>query len=296
MATFDEAIREYTKVHPKAVASLRERVGSSDVRQLGAAADGKLLTVVTDDQLLVGRDKGDGFGWKIADLRSISVLPDGERSLLAPLGSGEFYSFGLEPGDAERIAAAVRQLLPPTDPGAAWWDDPQATIGTFLRALALLVRPSGSPHHEKTICNVSFANTGVQIFSYKDPRFPQFYQGDITEFVPWSAVHSVTVEGLDQVERRPSVGAVLVFGLMGLAASQAVRRSYLVVATDAGDFFFEQQDMLPSALAARIGPVLRLFIQPAAASEGVDVGELLIETNRLLGEILEELRTRPADQ
>jgi hypothetical protein len=142
------------------------------------------------------------------------------------------------------------------------------------------------------MCNVSFANTGVQILAYKDSRYPQFYRGDATEFIPWPAVHSVTVEGVDQVERRPSVGAVVAFGIMGLGASKTIRRSYLVIATDAGDYFFEQDNLLPAGLAARIGPVLRLFTQPDGGSADGDVRELLVETNRLLADILEELRAR----
>jgi hypothetical protein len=292
MATFDDAIRELTGTHPKAIAKLRELVSRDNVRCIGSSPDGKTLAAVTETSLLVGHDKIDGYGWAIADLRSVSVLPDGVVSLVTPLGEGEFYSFGLEPDDARRIAAAVRALLPPAEPDAPWWDDPQADIGSFLRALGLIVCPAASPHHEHTICNVSFANTGVQIHAYKDSRYPQCYQGDATEFIPWSAVHSVTVEGSDPVERRPSAGAVVAFGILGLGASKTIRRAYLVVATDAGDYYFEQDNILPAGLAARIGPVLRLFTQPDGSG---DVRDLLVETNRLLGEILDAVRSRPTE-
>jgi len=117
--------------------------------------------------------------------------------------------------------------------------------------------------------------------------------GDFLEFFPWSTVRNVSVEGVDQIERRPSVGAVLAFGVLGLGASKEVRRAYFVIEVDKGDYVFERQGVLPLQLSGQLAPVLRemrgTVDQDAAAQQMLDAQ---LETNRLLAEILAELQRR----
>lgn len=107
-------------------------------------------------------------------------------------------------------------------------------------------------------------------------------------------MHSVAVEGLDQIERRPSVGAVLLFGVMGLGASREIRRAYLTIEAEHGDYVFERQELLPLELSGFLAPVLRQMRSSSSAPDDTmqQVLDAQVETNRLLGEILDALRGR----
>jgi hypothetical protein len=90
------------------------------------------------------------------------------------------------------------------------------------------------------------------------------------------------------------VAAVVAFGLLGLAASKEVRRAYFVLESDDGDYVFERQGVLPLQLSGQLAPVLKQM----RGIEEDDVAQQMLdaqrETNRLLVEILTELRNRPS--
>lgn len=75
--------------------------------------------------------------------------------------------------------------------------------------------------------------------------------------IRWASVGAIKVEGLDQIRTRPSPGAVLVFGVLGLAAARKESESYVTVTTRDGDWVLEVRGTLPSPLRGRLGPVLR---------------------------------------
>ena len=72
--------------------------------------------------------------------------------------------------------------------------------------------------------------------------------------VPWRHVREARVEGVDQVQARVSVGAVLVFGVLGLAARREEKRAYLTVRTDDGEYLIEDGSHLPRELRSELSP------------------------------------------
>jgi hypothetical protein len=111
------------------------------------------------------------------------------------------------------------------------------------------------------------------------------------------AVRDVTVEGADQIERRPSVAAVLVFGVLGLGASKAIKRSYLVISSDNGDYVLERQELLPLELSGYLAPVLREMHHVAQQDDPMTrLLEAQQETNRLLALIVERLPERGGEE
>lgn len=280
------------KVNPVTQAVVEAALAGEDCEAAATSSDGKTIVAVTPTRLIVARDKAIDTEYALADLHSISALGGGDNALLAPLRRGEPFA-AIQVHGPQRLATAVRQRLVDLHaPGDEWWDDPAGDLGVSLWPAGLLVAPTGSVLATKHWYNLSFVNTGVQFRSIRAQSNPSLYPGDLREFIPWDDVHGVTVEGADQIERRPSVGAVVAFGVLGLGASKAIRRSYAVVNTTAGDYVVERQDMLPTELRGFLAPVLRRFPEPSSADGTEELRTLLAETNRLLNDILEELRSR----
>jgi hypothetical protein len=277
-----------------ALRALAERTaGASECIAVAASEDGKTLVAVTDVGIEIGFEKGPGLGYAYGELHSISILGQFDPALFIPLRRNEpFDAVALAPPDAERLAAAARPRIAAIhEVGSEWWDTPMGTLGIAASLIGLMVKPASSPMPERQWCTVSFVNTGIQIRTARHPKYPSMYKEDVREFLPWPAVQDVSVEGSDQIERRPSVGAVLAFGVMGLGASKTIKRSFLVVAGDQGDYVFERQEMLPLELAGFLAPVLR---QMHHAAQQLDPMQQLLdeqrETNRLLNEILSTIR------
>jgi hypothetical protein len=85
------------------------------------------------------------------------------------------------------------------------------------------------------------------------------------------------------VTSRPSVGAVVAFGVLGLAARRNEKRAFLTLVTEAGDYLVEDDEHLPVELRALLAPFLeRLDIKVAEA--GNDPTDP-IEQIRRLGEL-----------
>lgn len=110
-------------------------------------------------------------------------------------------------------------------------------------------------------------------------------------FIRWSSIEHLAVEGVEQYRNRPSVAAVVAFGVLGLAARRKETESYLVIDTTDGTWAIEVSDVLPTKLRADLSPVLRALPegtehreQPSPASDEEDV----IDTIRRLGELRDE--------
>jgi hypothetical protein len=280
---------------------LAESVAEQEaVDGVALAPDGKVLIAATDRQVVVVPDKGSPVSYPLTELHSVSVIGGAEHVLFAPLQRDRvFESVVLTADDAHRLATFVRaRLMELHEPGAEWWDDPAGTLGLSLWPAGLLVRPASSAVPELQWFTVSFVNTGIQVRTTRHPQDSSRYKGDAREFISWSQVRSLAVEGTDQIERRPSVGAVMLFGVLGLGASKSIRRSYLVVDTHGGSYIFERHEMLPVALAGFLAPVLRHFAPSPAEATGITAEQFAAHlggqarTNELLGEILAELRRR----
>jgi hypothetical protein len=107
-------------------------------------------------------------------------------------------------------------------------------------------------------------------------------------FIPWQSVDAVAVEGVDQVRNRPSVGAVVAFGVLGLAARRKESEAYLVIETADGAWALELPNMVPAKVRADLSPVLRsLSTGTGHSALGVDQDDV-VETIRRLGGLRDE--------
>jgi hypothetical protein len=159
---------------------------------------------------------------------------------------------GLSSG--QRIVDAARGHLTHA-PTHAWYDDPKLNLLVRLDSVTVLVTPEDGAVPPKSKAFLRVANTGIQVFQ---TRLPQGVKprNAAWEDVPWSLVLNVEVQGLDQVQLRPSVGAVFLFGVLGLAARKREKNSYLVVETTKGEYVFEVSGLLPSELRGMLSPAL----------------------------------------
>ncbi len=291
------------RAHARALSSLEGTVAPAEVLDgVASSSDGNVIMAATDRRIIIVREKTAPTTYALSDLHSVSVIGTGDSALFAPLQLGEaFDSITLDHRDATRIAEAVRTRLGSLRAsGDQWpWDSPQANLGISVWPTGLLARPARSPVPAKQWCVVTFVNTGVQIRTYRHPKQSAIYHGDVREFLAWPQVRNVSVEGDNIIERRPSIGSVLAFGIAGLAASEAHRRAYFVIESDDGDYVFEQQEILPVALSGVLAPILREMRDPSvrgtnATVSARDLADMLAaqqSTNALLAEILEELRS-----
>jgi len=284
------------KISPDALQVLES--ATSDATDFFSAAltdNGKTLIAITDTGITIAREKSAPTAYTFEELHSISVLGDTDPVLFAPLRrDAPFDAVSMSASDAARLVEAARPRIAALHlPGEKWWDTPMGDLGVAIWVAGLLTRPASSPVPERQWCTVSFVNTGVQIRTVRNPKQPSVYKEDSREFLPWPSVRNVSVEGVDQIERRPSVGAVLAFGVLGLGASREVRRSYFVIEANVGDYVFERQDMLPLQLSGYLTPVLRQMRDTAQLDDPMKrILETQTETNRLLAEILDALRQR----
>jgi hypothetical protein len=254
------------------------------------------VVAVTPTRLATCRAKSEPVIRDLEELHSISVLGGGESALVAPLVRDQaFDAIPLPREQADDIARLVRKHLSQLhESGVEWWDDPAGELGISLWPTGLLVAPPSAVTPARAFYNISIVNTGVQMRTMRLPTAANIYPGDFRDFIPWSEIERVDVEGADQIERRPNIGAVALFGVLGLGASKVIRRSYLVLGTARGEYVFERQEMLPTELRAFISPVLRPFSSSDTGMNGPDALAPLLEaqaeTNRLLNDILTELR------
>ena len=275
---------------------IAECLNFGDCIEVAGSPDGRTLVAVTESGLVVAYEKARAGKFAYGDLHSVSVIGDADTVLFAPLQRDvPFDAVRLTAPDAVRLASRARQLIAEVhDPGTEWWDTPEGELGVTVWPAGLLTRPNSSPVQPQQWCTLAFVNTGIQIRTFRHPQHAGLYRGDAREFLPWPDVRNVAVEGLDQVERRPSVGAVAVFGVLGLSASKEIRRAYVTIEATAGDYVFEVQDVLPLTLSGFLAAVLRQM-NVSAVRDDDPIHQVIaaqLETNRLLEEILTALRAR----
>lgn len=110
-------------------------------------------------------------------------------------------------------------------------------------------------------------------------------------FIRWTTADTVSVEGVDQLRNRPSVAAVVFFGVLGLAARRKEAESYLVIETSDGPWVIEVKDTLPANLRADLSPLIRALPGEIARSEAPSPDadeEHVVATIRRLGELRDE--------
>ncbi|MDQ1521461.1 MAG: hypothetical protein QOI55_2534 [Actinomycetota bacterium] len=236
------------------------------------------VVAVLSDQRIVVRG-GDDADYPLNDLRGAVTYMSGRDTIflallesdvgepfIVPAGSGVLF--------AETVRARVAGLRGPAAHGRALWDDPTFTAVLRLAACGLLAAPAGCGVETRVSLVATFTSVGC-IFREKD--------GTGRQFLPWTVVEGVRVEGVDQVTSRPSVGAVVAFGVLGLAARRNEKRAFLTLVTEAGDYLVEDDEHLPVELRALLAPFLeRLDIKVAEA--GNDPTDP-IEQIRRLGEL-----------
>jgi hypothetical protein len=135
----------------------------------------------------------------------------------------------------------------------------------YLPRAVLLVSPDAQLP-QKAKAAITIVSTGVRIKS-----------GRTSKFLPRKTISGISVEGVDQVQLRPSIAAVVAFGVLGLASRKRERYSYVTLDSHEGQFVFELQDRLPLELRASLGP---LKYQSSVRSDVVDAQAPLSGSDR----------------
>lgn len=179
---------------------------------------------------------------------TVRVVDVGERIVVALLLPDEsLVSLALNPKDARRVLAAL--------------PDARHEQAIHLTAVKVLVTP-GATFGPKAAVTLTATSSGFRLQSASKPS--------LVEYFPRSEITAVSVDGVDQVQLRPSVLATAAFGVAGLAARKREQRSYLVIATDDGDGVYEVDGVLPTELRARLSPFTKgLNVSPPAPAETI---------------------------
>lgn len=242
--------REAARSHRDAAFAVLNLVADDEtpLRAVGAEArDGDCIALLTPRRLLVG---GGGIdrAYDLTELATAVVVSSGERPVFYPVsmsGPADMFYVGADGAD---FAAEVRKQLVRIRPprvNAPIWERPEFTHVIRLEDAGLLVAPKDSPVRSGQVVIVSITSVGVQI---------RHTDGSSGVLVPWRDVLETRVEGVEQVQTRPSVGAVLVFGVLGLAARRKEKRAYLTFQTREGDYLIEDAEHLPLELRALLAP------------------------------------------
>jgi hypothetical protein len=291
MASLSEVINQALgKIYlSKSARHALDGMTGDDVETVACSRMGTEIVALTSQRLLVADRKKPVVEYDLADLHSVSVLDSGSQDphdlLLCPLQVDQpFYGVPVGPRTIERIAAALRARLSDLhSPGTEWWDNPSERVGQLISPFALLVAPPDSQVPMQYWYSLSIVNTGVQL---RTTSVRNRYPGDQRQFFPWSAIRSLSPEGDDNIQRRHSVAAVLAVGVLGLAAGRDVRRSWLVIGVDSGEYVLENQQMLSRELSGLLSPITR-NIEGQTATESKPARESTdpLETIRQLGEL-----------
>jgi hypothetical protein len=231
------------------------------------------VAAATNSRLVAVRDRGSlCTSYPYPELADVGVWRDAVRpefSWVAPLRE-------LEPpvGEFRVRTRDTQQLLSRLQASAQ--ANAQATSPTGLavhlpRAVLLVSPDTRLP--EKAKFAVTIVGTGVRIKS-----------GRTTKFLPRSAISEISVEGVDQVQGRPRIAAVVAFGVLGLASRKRERSSYMILDSEDGQFVFELQDRLPIELRASLGPLNYQTSTPKDAPAAADP----IDEIRRLGGLKDE--------
>ncbi len=242
-----------------------------------------MTLVVTDRRVLSIPNRGDSRALAFDQLRGIATLPGRNREVLVLLlpDRRAFEAFQTSAKDGDRIAQAVRDAAASADIKLAL----TPAIGVW--PARLLVAPGNCVLEQGAWVVATFVETGIQLRVAKAPNMAS-PRRDGVQFLPWEEITAAAVEGQDQITQRPSVGAVVAFGVLGLAARKTERRSYLSISTGEADFVIEVRDRLPVELRAELGRSLKAGVAGGGAEQSEDRGDAnpdVLERIRELGEL-----------
>jgi hypothetical protein len=266
-----------------ALKALGAAVGDASCDAVGRSLSGRTIVAVAGDQLFAAHARAPVAEYPLATLHSVVIFAgDGYESVLCPLRERQLFDgVILDCKSAERVATTIRSRLAVDHPrGQEWWDDPEGELAMTVPDSLLIVKPTESDLPLKINYRLTLVNTGIQFRSVStkgfDPR--------VRDFVPWPTVTSLVAEGADQVQLRPRVGAVVAFGVLGLAARKEERRSWIAVGTGDGDYVLENRGMIARELGGLLAPVTRHFSSAAQTTDQA-IDDDPIETIRRLGEL-----------
>jgi hypothetical protein len=88
--------------------------------------------------------------------------------------------------------------------------------------------------------------------------------------IDWDQVRDLQVDGPDAAQMRPSVAAVVAFGVLGLAARRREWSAIVDISTAEGELVFEVIGEAAPALRAKLEPFLRELVHPSEAAATPD--------------------------
>lgn len=231
-----------------AVANLIED-DETPLRALGGTTNrGDCMALLTSRRLLVGGGNIER-AYEFSDLATALVVhAAGGHAAFFPASTDKpgdmFYVNAAGEDFAREVREQIARVRPPNDESPIW-ERPDFTHVVRLDDAGLLVAPKASDIPPGQVVNVMLSSAGVQI------RQKGGYAGLL---IRWADVQETRIEGVDQVQTRPSVGAVLVFGVLGLAARRKEKRAYLTLRTVDGEYLIEDGSHLPLELRAQLVP------------------------------------------
>ena len=104
--------------------------------------------------------------------------------------------------------------------------------------------------------------------------------------VPWKEIHSVAIEGPEQVERRITATRLLLTGPLALGWRRQEKTAFVVVQGEFGEFVFQINHKLPHEARAEFAPWTTRVNPPERESETPTAGAAnRIDQLRELGEL-----------
>jgi hypothetical protein len=243
--------RRVTEMLGEAISDAPELLAAANVgsERPRTASEGALA--VTTEDLVVARTEKSGARierYAILKLRGlatwgITVAEIGDLTVMALMLEDEsLVPLPLKPKDAQRVLAALPDVV-----------HEQAV---HLTTVKVLVTPSATIK-PKAVVALTVTSVGIRMQLADKPL--------VFDYLPRSEIENVSIDGVDQIQLRPSVLATAAFGVMGLAARKKEKRAYLVVSTARGDGVYEVSNVLPTELRARLSPLLKTIESSAHA-------------------------------
>ncbi len=242
--------RDASKAHRDAAFAVAGLVEDGEVvlRALpGRSNRGDCIAALTPRRLLVG---GGGLdrAYELSDLATAVVVSTTGGRAFFPASNADPGDMFYVDANAEDFARAVRDELGrirPTTDSSPIWERSDFTDVVRLEDAGLLAAPKSSPVVAGTVVIVMISGAGVQI---------RHADGSAATVIPWPDVKAARVEGVDQAQMRPRVGAVIAFGVLGLAARRKEKRAYLTLQTRDSEYLIEDGAHLPLELRALLAP------------------------------------------
>lgn len=296
-----QALGEVLGRHPVPKAALTTLVRSLAGAHLLALVDGyveggprRLAVVgVTSDRLVIAVNRKDSdrlYDFALTELDDCGVVggfgPGDSSLLLVPAdNAAPLIVMDTNEHRAERLCAVAGPPIREARVARAAGHWSTSIPADFcLRYQGRLLTTPHSSAAKPTRIAATLTDAGVAL--RRPEGGPQTYT-----FIRWSQAITVTVDGVDQLRNRPSVAAVVFFGVLGLAARRKEAESYLVIETSEGPCVIEVKDTVPAKLRADLSPLLRALpndtensVDPSPAAGEEDV----LSTIRRLGELRDE--------